>query len=425
MGAKLIQTGPNPAITFQTIHGNLQIKGWEQSEVQVKASSDEDLSLKQEGDSLQISCLGDCVIRLPSQASVDINTVNGSVRLKLLSGSLHIKKVMGSLALRETGSVTIDNVFGDVLARQVSGGLVVDQVHGNVLVRDVQVGCRLEQISGNLELRDINGDLYACAGGNVRVRLADATGSKYEIEAGGNLHCRVPSDANLKVSLDSGAEHILLGLEGSKEVIRSQRHELVLGDGRAAMKLGAGGEIVFSTQPADWSDQDFKAEIDEEFASISEEFGQNLAEQVQEQLEAQMGFLEDQMTELGSKLGRVGLSDAEVERIVQRARQASERATERAQEKMRRTQERLERKLSNAARKAEIKARAAERRGQTAGRRSWSFEWHVPTGPQPPRPPREPASEEERLMILRMLEQKKISLEEAEELLAALEGKSD
>ena len=37
--------------------------------------------------------------------------------------------------------------------------------------------------------------------------------------------------------------------------------------------------------------------------------------------------------------------------------------------------------------------------------------------------PQEQVSEEERLTILRMLEQKKISLEEAEQLLSALEGK--
>jgi hypothetical protein len=34
-------------------------------------------------------------------------------------------------------------------------------------------------------------------------------------------------------------------------------------------------------------------------------------------------------------------------------------------------------------------------------------------------------SEDERLMILHMLEQKQISMEEAEELLSALEGKSE
>jgi hypothetical protein len=41
----------------------------------------------------------------------------------------------------------------------------------------------------------------------------------------------------------------------------------------------------------------------------------------------------------------------------------------------------------------------------------------------PPRPPSEPVSDEERLSILRMLQEKKITREEAEKLLAALEGK--
>jgi hypothetical protein len=43
--------------------------------------------------------------------------------------------------------------------------------------------------------------------------------------------------------------------------------------------------------------------------------------------------------------------------------------------------------------------------------------------PTPPEPPREPVSDEERLAILRMLEQKKITVEQAEQLLAALTGK--
>jgi hypothetical protein len=38
-------------------------------------------------------------------------------------------------------------------------------------------------------------------------------------------------------------------------------------------------------------------------------------------------------------------------------------------------------------------------------------------------PPAEPVSDEERMLILRMLEQGKISVADAEQLLAALEGK--
>jgi hypothetical protein len=88
-----------------------------------------------------------------------------------------------------------------------------------------------------------------------------------------------------------------------------------------------------------------------------------------------------------------------------------------------------------ATRRAEAKARAAEVRA----RRGWKVEytasgdkpaadmnvgrWHWDLSPHNPAESGEPVSDEERLTILRMLQEKKISLEEAEKLLAALEGK--
>jgi hypothetical protein len=49
--------------------------------------------------------------------------------------------------------------------------------------------------------------------------------------------------------------------------------------------------------------------------------------------------------------------------------------------------------------------------------------WNWDLSPHGPAESGEPVSDEERLTILRMLQEKKISLEEAEKLLAAIEGK--
>ena len=87
---------------------------------------------------------------------------------------------------------------------------------------------------------------------------------------------------------------------------------------------------------------------------------------------------------------------------------------------MLRAQEKMEAKLEAARRRAELKSQAALRRTQAANRRGRVFDWM----PQPPQPPKEVVTDEERLLILRMLEQKKISLSEAEELLSALEGRN-
>jgi hypothetical protein len=122
------------------------------------------------------------------------------------------------------------------------------------------------------------------------------------------------------------------------------------------------------------------------------------------------------------RLSAAKLSEEQARRIEDRAREASERANARAQDRIRHAQERMEQKLERAQRKIENKAQAHERAARH-GRHSWSFT--IPTPPNPVIPPGEPVSDDERLMILRMLEQKKISMEEAEELLSALEGKSE
>jgi dsDNA-specific endonuclease/ATPase MutS2 len=134
--------------------------------------------------------------------------------------------------------------------------------------------------------------------------------------------------------------------------------------------------------------------------------------------------LDTQIEGLTAHLENIGLSQEQQERIAQRSRQASERATVRMQEKMRRMQEKLDRKLAEAQRRADQKARAAQRHAhlKVAGRRMWDFPM-PPTPPTTPEPPGEAVSDEERLTILRMLEEKKITLEEADNLLSALEGK--
>jgi len=80
--------------------------------------------------------------------------------------------------------------------------------------------------------------------------------------------------------------------------------------------------------------------------------------------------------------------------------------------------ERVRRVVSRSMRKAAKAQRRAERRVDRAHGRT-----HVHIGPFDA-PAGEAASEEERMSILRMLEQGKVNVDEAESLLKALEGKS-
>jgi hypothetical protein len=92
---------------------------------------------------------------------------------------------------------------------------------------------------------------------------------------------------------------------------------------------------------------------------------------------------------------------------------------------------RIQEKVQGALRMAEERAKEYERRGGAdyERRRNRAGSWPPPPPPpQPPRPPRPaaaPVSEEERLMILRMISEGDINVEQAEKLLAALHGRDD
>jgi hypothetical protein len=82
-----------------------------------------------------------------------------------------------------------------------------------------------------------------------------------------------------------------------------------------------------------------------------------------------------------------------------------------------RIQRTVERATRTASRAAESAARRAEERVRQNMERRFSFNWQAPGTP-----PAEPVSDAERMSILKMLQEKKISAEDAEKLLSALEG---
>ena len=89
-----------------------------------------------------------------------------------------------------------------------------------------------------------------------------------------------------------------------------------------------------------------------------------------------------------------------------------EKATRRAEQKMRRTESKIKIAEHELHRHAQIRANI------DAGR----WKWNVTPGSVPPGPINEPVSDEERMTILKMLQEKKITSEQADKLLAALEG---
>ncbi len=412
-----VQTGETPKITLK-VSGNLSVKGWDKLEVDAKGSSPDDLVMDVQDDSININCRSNGSLRVPYGTVFQDSHIKGDAAFKSLEGEISITQISGNLSLRSVESANLGTVHGNLAAKNIDGSITLNKCQGNVSVRDIRGDLMIEEsIAGNLTLKEIDGSAKAHARGNVSVELDPSPESSYDFQAKGNLSCRLPADASLKVEIMHGSK-ISVKMPGVDVPSRiNAPFDLVLGEGDANLTLGASGNVSLASRPADWDMGEFEVEIGEDFDLMAESLNEQISTQIDAQMEMMEEELQHQLDTLSFSLEKTALSEEQAERIAERAREASERANRRAQEKIRRAQEKMQRKLEAAQRRAERKARAAERAARDRRRR--------PEPPESPVPPKsEPVSDEERMMILQMLEQGKVTPEEAEQLLASLEGKS-
>ncbi|GAB4503213.1 MAG: hypothetical protein Fur0043_02050 [Anaerolineales bacterium] len=363
-----IPVGASPRIEITLVEGDLRLVGWEAEEILLKAEPD-DLSLLQDEQTVTLSASVDLSLNVPQNASLHIQTVKGDMSVRGLTGSLEVETVNGDASLREVGDVTLGAVESDFSLRGAKGDVLVHSVGGDASLREVGGNLRLDSVTDDLSVRGVGGSLKVDVDEDVIVHLDPRAGQEYAITAGDDILLVLPTEANATLSIQAEDINIdwpgILPQEGGSRVI-------TLGNGTAQVKLDAGGDVVVTNRP--------------EAAESADEYG-NFA-----------GMMFDWDTwgrEVGERWGSLGRSFGE--RISQRAQEAARRAE----------------------RKAEAMARQMERQRRHSAHPS-RWKWNFPAG-RPPQPPT-PVSEEERMMILKMLAEKKITAEEAERLLAALEG---
>ncbi len=408
MGAtETLATGPTPRLTLHNIEGNLVLNGWDRPEVQLRVRGDRDsLSVDSTGDSIAIHCEDDLWVQAPVQASIIIHQVDGNASLSMILNAVTIGAIEGNTVINSVNAVTAGSIEGNLAARLIAGDLTIDTVEGNAQVAKVAGDVQLGRVEGNLVLDEIGGSISAVAEGNVKAKAVLASGQECAIEAEGNIACEIPRDAGAAVALKAGG-HIHVKEFGEERSARSGTLAFEKGGAEARLTLTAEGSIVVrGIRPWGMDGSEFAAGFDEEMALRSVE----ITQQITEQIESQVNELSRQ---LDDKLSRLGTNEELAVNIQERVQSAMRRAEE---------------KLAEAMRKVEQRVQEAERRsGEGDGRRRKSTGWvSPPAPPAPPKPKRAPATDEERMMILRMVEQGKISVEQAEKLLAALTGgKSD
>ncbi len=405
MEKQTFKTEGVPTLSIVECRGDMTISGSPKSDVFLHAEQS-DLEASQEGDTIMVTCQSDLRVEAPYGASIQIQQVSGDLVIKRVQGSIVLGVVGGDLVLSRVGAATIEKVGGDLSCRVVDGDLTVKKVQGDMSVRNVSGQVMIDLAGRDLGARELQGDAYAKeVQGDVRLRTAFLPGQEYHFKALGDIVARVPLDTDADLTLRSGRDSIRIKAALEDKVEAGGQVTGRLGSGGAKVVLEAEKDLVLVARGTSWDQvgvdigtlgAEIGVEFGTEFASLAEE----IAAQVQAHMEGVSAQLEEKLAHL----------EVDVAGIDQRAAQAAKRAAEQARKQIERAAERLRRK-------AEREAEKARRRADKA---RWKANLSSSRGAPTPEPTGEPVSDTERLVILNMVAEGKISIEEAESLLEAL-----
>ena len=441
-------TGAEPQIILHHVNGDLTINGWMNEEVEVDSSDAVVDNQTGKGNALEIRCNDDCRLQVPRGASVHVLAIGGDGKLDGVQGAVVLDQVSGDLQLLRVGNGSIGQVNGDLSVRHVDGGLTVKGVNGDAKALHINGDVELERVNGDLRLhivgrtmvgqvggdmaaRQVGGDLHVDSVGgdanihhvegsllastigddltlvdplgNVQVTVGDDAslrldpqpGANYVVFAGSDATCRIPPESNASITLRAGGEVDIhrLSVEVPLEVDENQQQRsFMLGNGDAQIAVTAGGDISLIGSEMNW-DEGSGIDIGMEIGLRAGELAQQVASQVDRKL-SELANNDDLMLSIQDKV-QSAMSMAET-------------------------------KISEAMRQAEQSIKEAEARSAQAEaeRKRQQQRWRVNKPAKPAKPSAPQVSDEERLIILRMVDDGKISVEQAEQLLAALRPKA-
>ena len=356
-----LTVGPQPKIKIESVGGDLRLVGWDNNEILVRAD-EETVAVQQDGDEVSISCQDDLAINVPKGSQVHILTVSGDTSVRGLLGELEADILNGDVAIRDAGKVILGAVESDFSLRGAKGDVRVKSVGGDASLREVNGSLTLDSVSDDLAIRGVGGNLKVDVDSDIVVHLEPKLGQKYSVVAGDNILLILPTETNATLSINADTIKVdWPGVEPEDTTSRVVR----LGDGSTQIKLDAGSDVLVTNR----TDAAESADEHGNFAGMMFDWG-------------------SWGREIGEYWGNYG-------------RELGEQISQQAQE---------------TARQAESRVRRA------VGKRNARMKWTWDSDNMPKAPKREPVSEEERMTILRMLAEKKITSEQADELLSALEG---
>jgi hypothetical protein len=373
------QDGVDVPIVVQGVGGDLRLRGRPGDRLIVDGDNPQVQQIG-EDQPFVVRCAGDARVTVPETVNVSVQQVGGDAKITDITGQVDIKTVGGDLAIRNVQDVQVKTVGGDLRIKRADGNVTVETVGADATIREVGGAVWVATVGSDLYVRNVGGSCVAeRVGADLVLNIDFLPEHEYRFGAGSDILCRVQPDANVRFALPPEVD---VQLDVAAEVTAT--------DDQQAVTLGDGGILVHIERANSLR-----------LVGEEEDYMLSLGVQIEEELEARMSSLEEKLSQHLAGLDDRFQAKAEqfasqAEKFARRAERQAERAAEQIRRSFDRQTVKRKREAGPRRRRFTVDSRAASR-------------------------PSEPISEQERLMILQMVRDNKISIEEAERLLSALE----
>lgn len=393
---QIIAVEPDVTIVVRA-HSNLDVHQWERPELGIITDINVQ-KIRHENKLLRMLFVEDCELCVPKNREVIIDRVSENARVRDLQNPLTINKVGGRLALQNVNSVVVGRVSESCLVENIAGTLKIGKVGDHLTGKNLGSSVTVERVSGRVQLQGVSGALELRADDSVEVSVMDTNHEKIHIRSADSIQLHLPVDPNASLQIRSGGESILLETSFLKKKLNENRSEIRLGTGEQKIVLEADDRVRITSEILD------EKEIARLFSDL-DVLWQNLKKEgeIRRAAREKQVHWEIKMVEGAAQVAHEALD--EVEELADQIK-ISDEAIRLAEKHVKDAMKQVQEQIRNLGYDISV---VEENEPEYAGDRA-NAESAV--------------TDEEKLIVMRLLQEQKISVEEADRLLEVLADSS-
>jgi hypothetical protein len=185
------------------------------------------------------------VVYTPENFACDLNTSGGSLKISGVRASGHELKTSG-------GSITAEDMSGDLEAKTSGGSITVNSYVGEIDVKTSGGSIRMDGIRGDVEattsgggirIKDVEGSVYATtSGGSIDAKINKLEDQLVLKTSGGSVHAEIPT--GLGLDLDLRGNRVNTSLTNFSGESKSDRVRGTVNGGGILVQLSTSGGSV-------------------------------------------------------------------------------------------------------------------------------------------------------------------------------------